>query len=260
VTAWASAISTSSISTFADRLRRNTYAQVFRSRRRSLTADPARKRSDGSSPALTAPRVVAGALGVVVISFAVLVLVLLWQRQGQAAYVMPVAVPVAAILCVALTISGAVLATYRSQAIAPWLTLLTTLLFGAALVALLSIGVFILVVGVLCLLVRLRVRGTPGGRSGRLFVGAGLLLSLGLAPLSVLAIQGPIVSCTSNGVSTGTPVWTDFGGGGSGSSSTGEGSSNSNQTNGTVMVHDTTYSYSCASGKLVSFSASHESA
>jgi hypothetical protein len=201
-----------------------------------LTADPARKRSDGSSPALTAPRVVAGALGVVVISFAVLVLVLLWQRQGQAAYVMPVAVPVAAILCVALTFSGAVLATYRSQAIAPWLTLLTTLLFGAALVALLSIGVFILVVGVLCLLVRLRVRGTLGGRSGRLFVGAGLLLSLGLAPLSVLAIQGPIVSCTSNGVSTGTPVWTDFGGGGSGSSSTGEGSSNSNQTNGTVKL------------------------
>jgi hypothetical protein len=69
----------------------------------------------------------------------------------------------------------------------------------------------------------------------------------------MLAIQEPIVSCMSGGVSNATPIWTWFGGGFGASGSAG-GSSTSNQISGTTTIGKTTYSYTCAGGRLVRFS------
>lgn len=188
-----------------------------------------------------------------VTAVAVFVLVLLTQRQRQLGYAMPVAVLILASACVLLTLAGALLAMRRSQPLAPWLTLLTALLFAAAYVTIFSFGVVFVVLGIISLLARVRIRDAQPARAWRSRVGAGLLLSLGFTPLSLLAIQRPIVSCLSDGVSNAAPLWTWFGGGGLGASGSSGGSSGSSQASGTVTVGGTTYSYICAGDRLVRF-------
>jgi hypothetical protein len=95
---------------------------------------------------------------------------------------MPFAVLVIAAVCVVLTLAGAALATYQRQAVTPWLTLLTTLLFVAALVTMFSYGALFLVAAVISLLFRLRAPSTQRPRRFRSRIGAALLLSLGFAP------------------------------------------------------------------------------
>jgi hypothetical protein len=209
--------------------------------------------ADRRLPPSQSDRIVAGGLGLVVAAVAIFVLVLLAQRQRQRGYAM-VAVLVVAAVCVLLTLGGAALATHRRQPVAPWLTLLTTLLFVTAYVTMFSFGVLFLGAGILSLLARLRVRNAQPS-SSRSHLGAGLLLSLGFVPRSLLAVQGPVVSCMPNGIPNSAPLWTWFGGGGLGAGGcTGAYSSASNQASGTVTVAGT-YSYTCAGGRLVRFSS-----
>jgi hypothetical protein len=198
-------------------------------------------------------RIIAGGLGIAAAAIAVLVLVVLTQRQSHLGYAMPVAVLVVATACVLLTLLGAALAMRYRQPLAAWLTLLTTLLFVAAVVTIFSFGLAFLAAGIISLVARVRIRAARPSQTWRSRVGAGLLLSLGFAPLSLLAIQGPIVACMTDGVSSSTPLWTWFGGLGAGGMSSG-GSSDSNRVTGTVSAGGTTYSYICMGDRLVQFS------
>jgi hypothetical protein len=170
---------------------------------------------------------------------------------------MPVSVLVIGAVCLALTTAGAAIATYRGELVKPWLTLLTTLLFLAAFISLFSIGALVLIVALASLIARARLRGVQPVDAPRTRVGAGLLLSLGLAPLSLLAVEQPVVACMPDGVSNSSPIWTWFGSGEGGFSSGGSGSSSSSNhvSTGTVTVGGTTYMYTCAGEDLVNFAA-----
>src|ERR1700736_3623437 len=198
-------------------------------------------------------RIMAGGLGIAAAAVAVFVLVLLIERQGALGYGMPLAVLVIAYVCVPLTLEGALLAMRRRLPLTPWLTLLTTLLLTFAVVTIFSIGVIFLAAGIISLVARVRIRATQPSQTWRSRIGAGFLLSLGFAPLSLLAIQGPIVSAMTGGVSSSTPLWPWFGGLGGVGMSSGSGSSESNQITGTVTAGGTTYSYVCVGDQLIQF-------
>lgn len=185
----------------------------------------------------------------------VLLLVLLVRRHQQPGYAMPVSVLVIGAVCLALTTAGAAIATYRGELVKPWLTLLTTLLFLAAFITLFSIGALVLIVALASLIARARLRGVQPVARPRTRVGAGLLLSLGLAPLSLLAVEQPVVACMPDGVSNASPIWTWFGSGGFSSGGSGSSSSSNHVSTGTVTVGGTTYMYTCAGEDLVQFAA-----
>lgn len=201
--------------------------------------------------------VAALSLGAVV--FAICTAAAVAREWGQPAYAIPAAVAAVAAACAALTVFGVVSALRRREIGRAWLTTLTTFLFLWGYLALFSIGLLLMVAAVVCLVMRIRLaeRRPRTGRRWRL--GAGLILSLGLAPLTALAINGPVVACTSDGVSVGTPLWMVIGAGGesgmsAGSSSAASGTSEE-QSWGTVTVGGTTYAYSCTGSHLTRFIA-----
>jgi hypothetical protein len=200
-------------------------------------------------------RVAASALALAVTAVGVVLLVLLAQRHQQPGYAMPLAVLVIAGMCVALTTAGGAMATYRGQLVGPWLTMVTTLLFLAAFLTMFSIGPLVLIVALASLLARIRLRSPDTASRSR--IGAGLCLSLGMAPLSLLAVEQPVVACMPDGVSNASPIWTWFGSGGGGLSAGGSGSSSSSNhvSTGTVTAGGTTYTYACAGEELVNFAA-----
>jgi uncharacterized membrane protein YgcG len=187
----------------------------------------------------------------------VLLLIVLARRHQQPGYAMPLAVLVIAGVCAALTTAGGALATYRGELVKPWLTMVTTLLFLTALITMFSIGPLVLIVALASLIARVRLRSPQPVGEPRTQISAGLLLSLGLAPLSLLAVEQPVIACTPDGVSNASPIWTWFGSSGGGFSSGGSGSSSSasHVSTGTVTVGGTTYAYTCAGEELVDFAA-----
>jgi uncharacterized membrane protein YhaH (DUF805 family) len=183
------------------------------------------------------------------------------EERGQPAYAMPAAVEAVAAACAALTVIGAVLALRWHEAGRAWFTTLTTLLFLWGYLALFSIGLLLIVAAVICLVMRIRLAEHRPSAAQRWRLGAGLMLSLGLAPLSALAINSPVVACMSDGVSMGTPVWMILGAAGESSlsGSAGGGASGSATSEehswGTVTVGGITYTYSCTGSHLTQFIA-----
>jgi len=179
------------------------------------------------------------------------------QRWRQPNYAMPLTVVMLAASCACLVGAGAVISARRREVLRPWLTVLTTLLFTWAFLTMFSVGGLLLVAAIVTLVVRIHVSEPrpSGSRPGRL--GAGMLLSLGLAPLTVLAIEHPVVECSSFGVSTASPIWTWFGSGGGSTSgeSSGAGGASSSPTasGGSVTIGSGTFAYSCTGSRLTRF-------
>jgi hypothetical protein len=186
------------------------------------------------------------------IAFALGATTVLAQRWQQPAYAMPLAVVVVAGACTWLTVAGAALALRRREVARPWLTLLATLLFVWAFLLMFSYGPVVFIAAVVILVLRARlIDEQPVARRG-LRIGAGLLLSLGLVPLSVLAvIERPVVECTDGGTATSAPIWSSLGQ--QRVSGTASASSLSNVRTGTVTIDGTTYFYACAGDRLTTF-------
>jgi hypothetical protein len=189
---------------------------------------------------------------------AALLTAILESRRHQPAYAMPVVVVLIAGLCVVLIAAGGGLALKATQ-LEPWLAPVAVV---ALMFAFLEAGVFI-VVPLVLLLVLVSRRGPAARRSAPRWqsLGAPVLLTLGIVPLSWLALDRPVVECLANGVSSATPVWTWFGGGsisGTSSESGGGGSSSSSapqQTSGSITAGGVTYAYTCDGTRLVRFTS-----
>ena len=199
-------------------------------------------------------RLISAALGLLAVAFAARTVLVIAQERGEPNYAMPVSVVAVAALCGVLTMVGAYVAARDTNGLRPWLTVLTALLFLWGFLTVFSIGLGLLVAAVATLLIRLRLADHQplGGR--HLLVGAGLLLSAGLVPLSALSISGPVVECVPGGVQSSVPVWAFLGSasGRSGATSSG-GSVASGRAAGHVTVGRATYAYTCTDGRLTSF-------
>lgn len=209
------------------------------------------------------------AVGGAASAFAVWTTVEIALHWHQPNYAMPGMVVVIAALCTVFTLAEAWLVGRRSgDSARSWLTVLTALLFLWGVLTIFSVGLGLLIVAVGFLVVRLRlprVLSCVGRRAG---VSAGLMLSLGLVPLSALAVSDPVVECTGQGVQSSVPMWIWFSSA-SGSSRSGSGSfssagnslsahgqespSGTQKRSGRVSVGGSTYSYSCTDGRLTKF-------
>ncbi len=194
------------------------------------------------------------ALGLLAVAFAARTVLVTGQERGEPNYAMPVAVVAVAVFSGVLTVVGAYVAARDTNGLRPWLTVLTVLLFLWGFLTMFSIGLGLLLAAVATLLVRLRIADHQPSGGGHLLVGAGLLLSAGLVPLSALSISEPVVQCVPGGVQSSVPMWDLFGSasGRSGTTSSG-GSVAARQTAGHVTVGGATYAYTCTNGRLTSF-------
>lgn len=199
-------------------------------------------------------RLISVALGLLAVAFAARTVLVIAQERGEPNYAMPVPVVAVAVFCGVLTVVGAYVAARDTNGLRPWLTVLAALLFLWGFLTMFSIGLGLLLAAVATLLIRLRLADHQplGGR--HLLVGAGLLLSAGLVPLSALSISGPVVECVPGGVQSSVPMWDLFGSasGRSGTTSSG-GSLAARQAVGHVTVGGATYAYTCTNGRLTSF-------
>ncbi|MGH7609140.1 MAG: hypothetical protein ACREOD_04235 [Candidatus Dormibacteria bacterium] len=195
--------------------------------------------------------------------FAIAITVTTAEHWAQPSYVMPGSVVAVAAVCAVLTLAGVVVLLRRpGNSPRSWLTVLTALLFLWGFLTIFSVGLGLLLMAAGCLVVRVRrPREWPSGRltAG---VGAGLLLALGLVPLSALAISGPVVACTAQGVETSVPMWIWFGSAGvSGSGASGLGvqgeasPSSGGGGSGRVSVGGHNYTFGCTGDRLTRFSA-----
>lgn len=198
-------------------------------------------------------RLVLVAPGLLAVAFAARTGVVVGQEWREPNYAMPASVVAVAAFCGVLTMVGAYLAARDTNGLRPWLTVLTALLFLWGFLTIFSIGLGLLLVAIASLVIRLRLAGhqTLGGR--HFLIGAGLLLSVGLIPLSALSISGPVVGCTPGGVQSSVPIWTLFGSASGRSGMTSSGSVSSRKAEGHVTVGGTTYGYTCTNGRLTSF-------
>jgi hypothetical protein len=203
----------------------------------------------------------AALLALATFALAILLAIVLWMRWQQPAYVMPFAVVGVGVLCAVLTGCGGAMAALRGQ-VTPWLAPLVTLMLVYAFLSFLVIGVLVVVptVLVVLLLVERRSRRVEAASTPRWRAGAGLLLTLGLIPLSLLVLLGgPVVECTPEGVETSTPIWSWSGSlsaeGSSGETGGSGSSSDLSRTSGSVTEGATTYTYVCLGSKLLNFDA-----
>ena len=198
-------------------------------------------------------RLVLVALWLLAVAFAARAAVVIGQEWREPNYAMPVSVVAVAAFCGVLTMVGAYVAARDTNGLRPWLTVLTALLFLWGFLTIFSIGLGLLLAAIASLVMRLRlVDHQPLG--GRHFViGAGLLLSVGLIPLSALSISGPVVECIPGGVQSSVPIWTLFGAASGRGGMTSSGSVSSQQAAGHVTVGGTAYGYTCTDGRLTSF-------
>ncbi len=207
----------------------------------------------GREKAQTA-RLVSVALGLLAIAFAARTAVVIGQEWREPNYAMPIWVVAIASFCGALTLVGAGAASRGGRGLRAWLTVLTAELLLWGLLTIFSVGLGLLLAGIACLVVRLRLSVHRPLVRRHLVVGAGILLSVGLIPLSALSISGPVVECLPGGVESSVPVWTLFGSGGGSSPMTSSGTSvSSQQSAGHVTIGATTYGYTCTKGRLTSF-------
>ncbi len=205
-------------------------------------------RSKGSS------QVALVALALLAVAFAARTAVLIGQEWREPNYAMPGSVVAVAAFCGVLTMVGAYVAARDANGLRSWLTVLTALLFLWGFLTIFSIGLGLLLAAIACLVIRLRLVYHQQPFVGWHFlIGAGLLLSLGLIPLSALSISGPVVGCMPGGVQSSVPIWTLFGSASGRSGMTSSGSVSSQQAAGHVTVGGTTYGYTCTNGRLTSF-------
>jgi hypothetical protein len=197
-------------------------------------------------------KTVAAALLVTASCAAIYVTVVLESHRQQPVYAMPVTVVFIAGACVALTTTGGLIALRAGQ-LAPWLAPVAT--------AILVYGFFLagtLIVLPAALLILLAFHSTQS-RRGRerepLNVTAAGLLTLGLVPLSLLALfDQPVVTCFPGGVSLAPPIWTSFqsnSGQSGGSSSSGA----PQVSTGTMTAGGVTYTFTCRGAQLVHFAS-----
>jgi len=194
-----------------------------------------------------------GALGLLAAAFAARTAVVIGQEWREPNYAMPVSVVAVAAFCAALTMAGAYLAARDTHGLRLWLTVLTALLFLWGFLTMFSIGLGLLLAAIGCLAIRLRLADHQHLDRRHFVIGAGLLLSVGLIPLSALSISGPVVRCMPGGVQSGIPIWTLFGSASGQSGMTSSGSVFSGQATGHVSVGGLTYAYTCTNGRLTSF-------
>ncbi len=199
-------------------------------------------------------RLISVALGLLAVAFAARTVLVIAQERGEPNYAMPVPVVAVAVFCGVLTVVGAYVAARDTNGLRPWLTVLAALLFLWGFLTMFSIGLGLLLAAVATLLIRLRLADHQPLGERHLPVGAGLLLSAGLVPLSALSISGPVVECTPGGVQSSVPVWAVLG---SASGQTWVTSSAasvaSRRAAGHVTVDGDTYAYTCTNGRLTSF-------
>lgn len=213
------------------------------------------------SPTKLPARLVGFALCLGASAFAVWTAVVIGQHWRQPNYAMPMTVVVIAALCAVLTATGAGMATRRGDMARSWLTVLTTLLFLWGFLTIFSIGIGLLIAAVGLLVVRVRLPAVHPVGHLNVGIGAGLLLALGLVPLTALAISGPVVECTAGGVQSSVPMWSWFSPASGRSSSGGnslnahgeESPSGTQRTTGRVTVGGTTYAYTCTDNHLTRF-------
>ena len=128
------------------------------------------------------------------------------------------------------------------------------LLLVGGVVSLLSIGILLLLIGcgVAVVLGRVAGRRRAEGRpvAGRQAVAAAALVGLGLPVAALVAADGPVVKCQTNGVSTSSSLFR------SSSSSSGSGTSSvSGDSTGAIVQGGRAYRYRCAGDQLVEFDA-----
>lgn len=200
-------------------------------------------------------RTVAAALLVTATCAAIYVAVVLESHRQQPVYAMPVTVVLVACVCVALTAAGGLIALRAGQ-LAPWLAPLAT--------AMLVYGFFVagtLIVLPMALLMLLVIRNTQSRRAHEhqpLNVRAAGLLTLGLVPLSLLALlDQPVVTCFPGGVSLAPPVWTSFQSS-SGQSSESSSSASPQLSAGYLTAGGVTYTYTCKGAQLVYFASGYD--
>lgn len=167
-------------------------------------------------------------------------------HHSQPAYAMPPLVVVIGGVALAVVVVGAIATVRSSRVDVPALSVLATLLIAFGLLAILSVGLPILVLGIV--LTATVARRWPNGASRWLLV-SGPVLAVGIVGLIVLSAQQPVVTCETEGVSTATPLWL----GGGGSSGSGEGSSASSVHSGTETLGTQTFAYVCDGDRLVDF-------
>jgi hypothetical protein len=183
---------------------------------------------------------------------AIYVTVVLEAHRHQPVYAMPVAVVFVAGVCVALTTAGGLIALRAGQ-LAPWLAPVAAAMFVYGFFV---AGTLIVLPAVVLVLLVLRSAQSSRGREREpLNVSAAGLLTLGLVPLSLLALfDQPVVTCFPGGVSTAPPIWTSF------QSSSGQsGASSSSLTpqvsTGTLTAGGVTYTFTCRGSQLVHFAS-----
>ena len=199
-------------------------------------------------------RLVLVALGLLAVAFAARTAVVIGHEWREPNYAMPVSVVAVAAFCGVLTMVGACVAARDTYGLRPWLTVLTALLFLWGFLTIFSIGLGLLLAAIVSLVIRLRLADHQPLGERHFLIGAGLLLSVGLIPLSALSISGPVVECIPGGVQSSVPIWTLFGSASGRSWMTSSGSSvSSQQAAGHVTVGGLTYAYTCTNGRLTSF-------
>ena len=185
---------------------------------------------------------------------AIYVTVVLESHRQQPVYAMPMTVVLVAGVCVALTAAGGLIALRAGQ-LAPWLAPVVT--------AMLVYGFFVagtLIVLPAALLILLIIRSTQSRRREHqpLNVRAAGLLTLGLVPLSVLALlDQPVVTCVPGGVTLSPPVWTSFQSS-SGQSSESSSSASPQLSTGYLTAGGVTYTYTCKGAQLVYFASGYD--
>lgn len=145
--------------------------------------------------------------------------------------------------------AGAALIALRYRTSAAALSAITATVLGFALLALASIGIFILPVGIVMLVVTARaMRGLAVTRVAA-SAASGVALAGGLLVLLLAGLRGPIVTCFPGGASSSPTYW--WGGSpGSGTGSTSGGPGNAT-TRGYVTRGNTTFHFVCDGGRLV---------
>ncbi|MHB1640742.1 MAG: hypothetical protein ACYCUD_13070 [Candidatus Dormibacteria bacterium] len=193
------------------------------------------------------------ALGLLAVAFAARTALVIGQEWREPNYAMPGSVVAVAAFCGVLTMVGAYLAARDANGLRSWLTVLTALLFLCGFLTIFSIGLGLLLAAIACLVIRLHLVYHQPLLRWHFLIGAGLLLSVGLIPLSALSLSGPVVGCMPGGVQSSVPIWTLFGSASGRSGMTSSGSASSQHAAGHVTVGGTTYAYTCTNGRLTSF-------
>ena len=166
------------------------------------------------------------------------------RHSGQAVYgVTPVAVVVAlAATALALLGAGGMVAVRRHDV--ALLSALLGLVMALGVLALFSVGLLFVVAGLgLAVFLARRASGC-----GPWPVMSGMAMAVGLGIPAFVALQPPMVSCRSNGVSINSSIWA-----GGASAVSGTGSSSPDHSRGTFTQGADTYSFTCRDGRLVEF-------